>query len=60
MIQGVSAAMLALDLERADRARESLASALASARNIVNDLLEGAGGAPLGPGDLRRSEASSK
>lgn len=60
VIQGVSAAMLALDLERADRARESLASALASARNIVNDLLEGAGGAPLGPGDLRRSEASSK
>ena len=55
VIQGVTAAMLALDLERGDQARESLATALGSARRIVNDLLRDTGPGSLGPGDLRRS-----
>lgn len=55
VIQGVTAAILALDLERGDQARESLATALGSARRIVNDLLRDTGPGSLGPGDLRRS-----
>jgi PAS domain S-box-containing protein len=55
VIQGVSAAKLALELDHVERARDSLESALAAARKIVNDLLRDAGGqGVVGPGSLRR------
>jgi PAS domain S-box-containing protein len=53
VVQGVTAARIALEVDRPDDARESLAEALAAARKIVNDLL---GGGPLPAGTLRRSD----
>jgi PAS domain S-box-containing protein len=61
VIQSVSAAKLSLELKRAKEARASLESALAAARKIVNDLLDEPGvKSPLGPGSLRRHQASSE
>jgi PAS domain S-box-containing protein len=61
VIQSVSAAKLSLELERREDARASLESALAAARKIVNDLLdEERVESPLGPGSLRRHQASSE
>jgi hypothetical protein len=54
VIQSVSAAKLALEIDRDEQAREALESALGAARKIVNDLLESAGSGGLEPGSLRR------
>ena len=41
VVQSVSAARMALDLDRADDVREALTNALVAARRVVNDLLAG-------------------
>jgi PAS domain S-box-containing protein len=46
----------ALDLGRADDVRDSLAVALAAARNVVNDLLGDVAEESFPPGSLRRGE----
>jgi PAS domain S-box-containing protein len=54
VIQSVSAAKLALEVDREQQAREALEEALGAARKIVNDLLASAGSGALDPGSLRR------
>lgn len=54
VIQSVTAAKLALGIDREEQAREALDDALRAARNIVNDLLASAGTEALDPGSLRR------
>jgi PAS domain S-box-containing protein len=57
VVQSVSAARMALELDRPEEVRESLADALAAARRVVNDLLgEAADDGALRPGGLRRRE----
>ena len=61
VVQGVSAARMALALDRPDEAEAAIASALEAARRIVNDLLGDAGAAgTLGPGGLRRKVATGE
>ena len=54
VIQSVSAAKLALEVDRQEQAREALEDALGAARKIVNDLLASAGTEALDSGSLRR------
>ncbi|MBA2361239.1 MAG: GAF domain-containing protein [Actinobacteria bacterium] len=55
MVQGLTAAQLALELGNEELARDSVAKTLAAARAIVAELLEESGGAgTLEPGDLIR------
>jgi signal transduction histidine kinase len=54
VIQSVSAAKLALEVDREQQAREALEEALGAARKIVNDLLASAGAGAAEPGSLRR------
>ncbi|HSK15443.1 MAG TPA: PAS domain-containing protein [Gaiellaceae bacterium] len=56
VVQSVSAARMAFDLGRADEVRDSLAVALAAARNVVNDLLGEEAEESFAPGSLRRAE----
>jgi PAS domain S-box-containing protein len=57
IIQGLAVADLALNLEDYERAREAIATTLASARRFVTDLLgEGGEAIPIAPGDLRRGQ----
>jgi PAS domain-containing protein len=61
VVQGVSAARMALALDRPDEAEAAIASALEAARRIVNDLLGDAGAAgTLAPGGLRRKVATGE
>jgi PAS domain S-box-containing protein len=57
VIQSVSAAKLALEVDREQQAHEALEEALGAARKIVNDLLSSAG--PVEPGGLRRREPAA-
>jgi PAS domain S-box-containing protein len=60
VVQGVTAARLALELDRREEARESLTDALAAARKVVNDLLgDPVEGGALRPGGLRRREPTA-
>jgi PAS domain S-box-containing protein len=60
VVQSVSTARLALELDRPEEARESLTDALAAARKVVNDLLgDPAEGGALQPGGLRRREPTA-
>jgi PAS domain S-box-containing protein len=54
VIQSVSAAKMALEIDRGEQAHEALDDALGAARKIVNDLLDSAGAAAFDPGSLRR------
>jgi hypothetical protein len=57
VVQSVSAARMALDLDRADDVREALTNALVAARRVVNDLLAGdTEENALRPGGLRRRD----
>jgi PAS domain S-box-containing protein len=57
VVQSVSAARMALDLDRMDDVREALTNALVAARRVVNDLLAGdAKDTALRPGGLRRRD----
>jgi PAS domain-containing protein len=60
VIQSVSAAKLALEVDREQQAREALEEALGAARKIVNDLLASAGSGALDPGSLRRRAPAAK
>lgn len=60
VVQSVSAARMALDLDRTGDVREALTKALAAARRVVNDLLAGdAGDDGLRPGGLRRRDPAA-
>ena len=55
IVQGLTVAKLALELDDRDRSAAALSSALSSASRIISDLLGKAGDENrLGPGDLRR------
>jgi PAS domain S-box-containing protein len=55
IVQGLTVALYAFDLDQAGVARRAVAETLSSARTIVSDLLgEEDSRAPLGPGDLVR------
>jgi hypothetical protein len=57
IIQGLAVADLALNLDDVDKAKEVIASTLASARRFVTDLLgDDEEALPIAPGDLRRRE----
>jgi PAS domain S-box-containing protein len=57
VVQSVSAARMALDLDRLDDVREALTNALVASRRVVNDLLAGDGEKrALRPGGLRRRD----
>jgi PAS domain S-box-containing protein len=59
VVQGLTAAGLALELGEHEHAREVLDRTLDAARELVSDLLSELGGAPgLSPGDLIRSTAA--
>ena len=61
VVQSVSAARMALDLDRADDVREALTDALVAARRVVNDLLAGdAEETALRPGGLRRIDPAAR
>ena len=60
VIQSVSAAKLALEVDREQQAHEALEEALGAARKIVNDLLASAGTGAVEPGDLRRRAPAAK
>ena len=60
VIQSVSAAKLALEVDRDQQAREALEEALGAARKIVNDLLASTGSGVLDPGSLRRRAPAAK
>lgn len=57
VVQAISAAKLAAELDRREDAVRSLAAALDAARAVVSDLL--AGGGALEAGDLRRAEPAA-
>jgi len=60
VVQSVSAARMALDLDRADDVREALTNALVAARRVVNDLLAGdTEENALRPGGLRRRDPAA-
>ncbi len=54
VVQSVTAASMALELDRPDDVRETLTTALVASRRVVNDLLAGEEETALGPGGLRR------
>lgn len=58
IVQGLTVAHMALSLDDKERSEEVLQSTLASARQLISDLLGEAGEteSKLHPGDLRRSE----
>lgn len=59
IVQGLTAAKLSLDLDRTDVTREALESTLASARNLITELLGEVNERPgFHAGDLRRSRAA--
>jgi PAS domain S-box-containing protein len=61
VVQSVSAARMALELDRLDDAREALTNALVAARRVVNDLLAGDDDeTALRPGGLRRRDRAAK
>ncbi len=60
VVQSVSAARMALDLDRADDVREALTNALVAARRVVNDLLAGEEETALRPGGLRRRDPAAQ
>ncbi len=56
IVQGLTVAKMALDLDQQAKSKEALETALASARGIISDLLgDETKQVQLGPGDLRRS-----
>jgi len=61
VVQSVSAARMALDLDRTDDVREALTNALVAARRVVNDLLAGEDEETgLRPGGLRRRDSAAR
>lgn len=61
VVQSVSAARMALDLNRTDDVRDALTNALVAARRVVNDLLAGdADEHALSPGALRRRDPAAQ
>ncbi len=58
VVQGLTTALFSLDEEDHERARDYLSRTLASARNMMDDLLEPSG-QNLRPGDLVRSTATA-
>jgi PAS domain S-box-containing protein len=60
VVQSVSAARMAVDLDRLDDVREALTNALVAARRVVNDLLAGDDEEEaLRPGGLRRRDPAA-
>jgi hypothetical protein len=60
VVQSVSAARMALDLNRLDDVREALTTALVASRRVVNDLLAGEDEkTALRPGGLRRRDPAA-
>jgi len=61
IVQGLSVARLALELNETDRAGEAIDRTLAAARRIVTKLLEDLGDEawPVAPGDLVRAKAAA-
>lgn len=60
IVQGLVVAETALALDQRERSQEALEATLASARQIISDLLGEMGTeVRLGPGDLRRRQAST-
>jgi PAS domain S-box-containing protein len=61
VVQSVSAARMALDLDRTEDVREALTNALVAARRVVNDLLAGEDEEKaLRPGGLRRRDPAAQ
>jgi PAS domain S-box-containing protein len=61
VVQSVSAARMALELDRLDDVREALTTALVASRRVVNDLLAGEDEeTALRPGGLRRREPAQE
>jgi PAS domain S-box-containing protein len=61
VVQSVSAARMALELDRLDDVREALTTALVASRRVVNDLLAGEDEeTALRPGGLRRRESAQE
>jgi PAS domain S-box-containing protein len=60
VVQSVTAAQMALDLNRVDDVREALTNALVAARRVVNDLLADDGENELRPGGLRRRDPAAR
>jgi PAS domain-containing protein len=61
VVQSVSAARMALDLDRLDDVREALTNALVASRRVVNDLLAGDDEeTALRPGGLRRRDPAAR
>jgi PAS domain S-box-containing protein len=58
VVQGLTAALYALELEDTDAVKEFVRRTLDSARAIITDLV-GPSAGPIGPGDLVRSSAST-
>ena len=60
IVQGLAVAKLALELDERQASHDALESALASARQIITDLLGESGEENrLGPGDLTRTKAAT-
>jgi PAS domain S-box-containing protein len=60
VVQSVTAARMALDLDRLDDVRDALTNAIVAARRVVNDLLAGGEEDELRPGSLRRRDAAAR
>ena len=61
VVQSVSAARMALELDRLDDVREALTTALVASRRVVNDLLAGGDEeTALWPGGLRRRDQAAR
>ncbi|HET6696732.1 MAG TPA: PAS domain S-box protein [Gaiellaceae bacterium] len=61
VVQSVSAARMALELDRLDDVREALTTALVASRRVVNDLLAGEDEeTALWPGGLRRRDQAAR
>jgi PAS domain S-box-containing protein len=60
VVQSVTAARMALDLNRVDEVRDALTKALVAARRVVNDLLAGDEEDELRPGGLRRRDPAAR
>lgn len=59
IVQGLAVAKYALDAGDEEKSYEAVSRTLASARQIISDLLGGGERGPLGPGDLVRDEAAN-